>query len=43
MCKKDEIIYIPISELQNVYEMEYTYIPEFKNIVIDNYSKKLEN
>lgn len=40
--KKDEIIYIPISELQNVYEMEYTYIPEFKNIVIDNYSKKLE-
>lgn len=40
--KKDEIIYIPISELQNVYEMEYTYIQDFKNIVIDNYSKKLE-
>lgn len=41
---KDEagVIYIPISELQSVYEMEYTYIPEYKNIVIDNYYKKLE-
>lgn len=36
------VIYIPISELQSIYEMEYTYIPEYKNIVIDNYYKKLE-
>ena len=36
------VIYIPISELQSVYEMEYTYIPEHKNIIIDNYYKKLE-
>ena len=40
--EENGVIYIPISELQSVYEMEYTYIPEYKNIVIDNYYKKLE-
>lgn len=35
-------IYIPISELKNVYDIEFSYIPEYKNIVIDNYSKKSE-
>ena len=41
---KDEsgVIYIPISELESVYEMEYTYIPKYKNIIIDNYCRKLE-
>ena len=34
--------YLPISEMKNVYDIEYLYVPEYKNIVIDNYSKKLE-
>ena len=38
---KDKI-YIPISELENVYDIEFSYIPEYKNIVIDYYENKLE-
>ena len=37
----DKTIYIPISELKNVYDMEFNYIPEYKNIVIDYYSNEL--
>ena len=35
-------IYLPISELKNVYDMEYSYIAETKNIVIDYFSKELK-
>ena len=38
---KDKI-YIPISELENVYDIDFSYIPEYKNIVIDYYENKLE-
>lgn len=40
--KTGEKIYLPISEMQNVYDIEFAYYPEYKNIVINNYSKKLE-
>ena len=39
---KQETIYLPISELQNVYDIELEYIEEYKNIVIDELSKRLE-
>lgn len=39
--KKDDIIYIPISDLKNVYDIELEYIKNSKNVVIDYYSKKL--
>ena len=35
-------IYLPITELQAVYDIEISYIPEYKNIVLDSYSKKRE-
>ena len=35
-------IYIPISELENVYDIEFSYMPDYKNIVIDYYENKLE-
>lgn len=38
----EDIIYLPISELQNVYDIEISYIPESKNIIIDYYSQALE-
>lgn len=38
----EDIIYLPISELQNVYDIEFSYIPESKNIIIDYYSQSLE-
>ncbi len=37
-----EIVYIPISDLQNVYDMQLTYSAEYKNIAIDFLSNKLE-
>ncbi len=36
------LIYIPISELENVYDIDFSYIQNTNNIVIDYYSKKLE-
>lgn len=36
------IIYIPISEMENVYDIDFEYIENTKNIVIDYYSNKLE-
>lgn len=36
------IIYLPFSEMQNVYDMEVLYIKEYKNILVDSYSKKIE-
>ena len=39
---EQETIYLPISELQNVYDIELEYIEEYKNIVIDELSKRLE-
>ena len=38
---EEGIIYIPISELKNVYDIELSYIESTKNIVIDYYSKSL--
>ena len=35
-------IYLPVSELSNVYDVEFLYVPEYKNIVIDSYSNRLE-
>lgn len=35
-------IYLPISELSNVYDVEFLYVPEYKNIVMDSYSNRLE-
>lgn len=35
-------IYLPISEMQNVYDIEFSYIEEYKNIIIDSYSKRKE-
>lgn len=35
-------IYIPISDLKNVYDMDFLYVAEYKNMVIDSYSQKLE-
>lgn len=34
-------IYIPISELGNVYDMDFSYIKESKNITIDYYANEL--
>ena len=39
---EDGKIYIPIAELKNVYDIEFSYIPETKNIVIDYFSKELK-
>lgn len=36
------IIYIPISEMENVYDIDFEYIENTKNIVIDYFSNKLE-
>lgn len=38
---EEGIIYIPISELNNVYDIEITYTEDTNNIVIDYYSKAL--
>lgn len=38
---EENTIYIPVSELENVYDMELSYTEESKNIVIDYYSKAL--
>lgn len=34
-------IFIPISEMENIYDIEFNYIEEAKNITIDYYSKSL--
>lgn len=39
---EDGIIYLPISELCDVYDWEFTIIENKKNIVIDYYDDKLE-
>ena len=39
---EDGKIYLPIFELKNVYDMDVSYIPETKNIVIDYFSKELK-
>ncbi len=36
------IIYLPISQMQNSYDVEFLYNSEYKNIVIDNLSKRKE-
>ena len=36
------IIYLPISQMQNSYDVEFLYNSEYKNFVIDNLSKKKE-
>ena len=38
----ENIIYLPISELENVYDYELNYIPESKNVIIDYYSNRIE-
>ena len=38
---KQDVIYIPISEMQNVYDIEFKYVESTKNIIIDSYSKAL--
>ena len=35
-------IYLPLSELEDVYNMSFSYIEKYKNIVIDFYDKKME-
>lgn len=35
-------IYLPISQMQNSYDIEFLYNTEYKNIVIDNFSSKIE-
>ena len=37
-----DVIYIPISDLKNVYDIDFKFISEYKNIVIDYYSRRLE-
>lgn len=39
---EDGVIYIPISELKNVYDMQFSYIANTNNIVIDYYSSELK-
>ena len=39
---ENNVIYIPISELENVYDIDFQYIENTKNIIIDYYSDKLE-
>ncbi len=39
---QDGTIFIPISELENVYDIDFNYIKETKKITIDYYSKSLE-
>lgn len=39
---ENDVIYIPISELENVYDIDFQYIENTKNIIIDYYSDKLE-
>jgi len=36
------IIYLPISQMQNSYDVEFLYNSEYKNFVIDNLSKRKE-
>jgi hypothetical protein len=38
----DNLIYLPISELKNVYDYEFYYIPDNNKIIIDYYSNKIE-
>ncbi len=40
--QENNIIYMPLSDLKTVYNMEFMYNEEYKNIVIDYYTKKLE-
>ena len=35
-------IYLPVSELRNVYDLEFSYVEETKNILMDYYSKELK-
>ena len=35
-------IYLPISDLKNVYDVDITYIEQYKNIVVEYFSKKVE-
>ena len=35
-------LYLPVSQMQNSYDIEFLYNPEYKNIVIDNFSSKIE-
>lgn len=36
------IIYLPISQMQNSYDIEFLYNTEYNNIVIDSFSNKVE-
>ena len=36
------IIYLPISQMQNSYDIEFLYNAEYNNIVIDSFSSKVE-
>ena len=36
------IIYLPISQMQNSYDIEFSYNIEYNNIVIDSFSSKVE-
>ena len=40
--EEEKIIYIPISELNNVYDIEISYSEMYKNLVIDCLNKKQE-
>ena len=35
-------LYLPVSQMKNSYDIEFLYNPEYKNIVIDNFSSKIE-
>ena len=39
---EQEKIYLPISEMANVYDIEFAYIDKTKNVIIDYYSKGLK-
>ena len=36
------VIYLPISQMQNSYDIEFMYNSEYKNIVIDSFSKGIK-
>ena len=35
-------LYLPVSKMKNSYDIEFLYNPKYKNIVIDNFSSKIE-
>ena len=40
---EQEKIYLPISQMQNSYDIEFLYNSEYKNIVINSFSKRKES